>query len=118
MVNIAVDASQDIHLYAKYATGFRAGGANDRSQRFNAFGPEAVKSYEVGAKMEFFDHRVRLNLAGYIMDRSNTQFDFDLFDTSATSPTNGAHIEQTQNAGNEQDPRHRSRSDGQADPAS
>lgn len=99
MFNIAIDASDDIHLYAKYATGFRAGGANGRSQSFNAFGPESVKSYEVGAKMEFWNRRIRLNLAGYIMDRSNTQFDFDLFDTSATSPTNGAHIEQTQNAG-------------------
>ncbi|MES2097893.1 MAG: TonB-dependent receptor [Pseudomonadota bacterium] len=99
MFNIAIDASRDIHLYAKYSTGFRAGGANDRSQSFNAFGPESVKSYEVGAKMEFFDRRVRLNLAGYIMDRSNTQFDFDLFDTNGASPTNGSHIEQTQNAG-------------------
>jgi len=100
LINVAIDASDDIHLYAKYATGFRAGGANDRSQTFNAFGPEAVKSYEIGAKMEFLDHRVRLNLAGFIMDRSNTQFDFDLFDTAGGSPTNGAHIEQTQNAGN------------------
>ena len=99
MFNIAVDASNDIHLYAKYSTGFRAGGANGRSQRFDAFGPEAVKSYEIGAKMDFWNHRARLNVAGFIMDRSNTQFDFDLFDTSATSPTNGAHIEQTQNAG-------------------
>jgi len=100
MFNIAFDATQDVHLYAKYATGFRAGGANDRSLQFNAFGPESVKSYEVGAKMDFWEHRARLNVAGYIMDRSNTQFDFDLFDTSATSPTNGSHIEQTQNAGN------------------
>lgn len=100
MINIAFDATRDIHLYAKYATGFRAGGANDRSQSFNAFGPESVKSYEIGAKMDFWEHRARLNLAGYIMNRSNTQFDFDLYDTSATSPTNGSHIEQTQNAGN------------------
>ena len=100
MVNLLVDATPDVHLYAKYATGFRAGGANDRSQQFNAFGPESVKSYEIGAKMDFFEHRARLNLAGFIMDRRNTQFDFDLFDTAATSPTNGAHVEQTQNAGN------------------
>jgi iron complex outermembrane receptor protein len=100
MFNIAFDATQDVHLYAKYATGFRAGGANDRSLQFNAFGPESVKSYEVGAKMDFWEHRARLNLAGYIMDRSNTQFDFDLFDTTGGSPTNGSHIEQTQNAGN------------------
>ena len=100
LVNVAFDVTDDVHVYAKYATGFRAGGANDRSQSFNAFGPESVKSYEIGAKMDLFDHRARLNLAGYIMDRSNTQFDFDQFDTSATSPTNGAHIETTQNAGN------------------
>jgi iron complex outermembrane receptor protein len=100
MFNIAFDATQDVHLYAKYATGFRAGGANDRSLQFNAFGPESVKSYEIGAKMDFWEHRARLNLAGYIMDRSNTQFDFDLFDTTGGSPTNGSHIEQTQNAGN------------------
>lgn len=99
LLNVAVDATPDVHLYAKYATGFRAGGANDRSQQFNAFGPEAVKSYEIGAKMDFLDHRARLNLAGYIMNRSNTQFDFDQFDTTAGSPTSGAHIEQTQNAG-------------------
>ena len=99
MVNVLFDATPDIHLYAKYATGFRAGGANDRSQQFNAFGPESVKSYEIGAKMDFLDHRARLNLAGYIMNRSNTQFDFDLFDTTAGSPTSGSHIEQTQNAG-------------------
>ncbi len=100
MINLAFDATQDVHLYAKYSTGFRAGGANDRSQSFNAFGPESVKSYEVGAKMDFWDHKARLNLAGYIMNRTNTQFDFDLFDTAGGSPTNGAHIEQTQNAGN------------------
>ncbi|PMU65013.1 TonB-dependent receptor domain-containing protein, partial [Pseudomonas sp. GP01-A1] len=35
----------------------------------------------------------------YIMDRTNTQFDFDYFDTDGKSVTNGTHIEQTTNAG-------------------
>ncbi len=100
MVNVAFDVSNTIHVYAKYATGFRAGGANDRSLQFNAFGPESVKSYEIGAKADFWDHRARLNVAGYIMDRKNTQFDFDYFDTNGASITNGSHIEQTTNAGN------------------
>ena len=99
MINVSLDATRDIHLYAKYATGFRAGGANDRSQSFNAFGPEAVKSYEIGLKADFWEHKARFNLAGYIMNRKNTQFDFDFFDTNSASPTSGAHIEQTQNAG-------------------
>ncbi|WP_267394071.1 MULTISPECIES: TonB-dependent receptor [unclassified Sphingomonas] len=98
MVNVAFDATQDVHLYAKYSTGFRAGGADDRSQKFDSFGPESVRSYEIGAKMDFFDHKARLNLAGYIENRKNTQFDFDLYDTDPTSPTYASHLEEAINA--------------------
>jgi outer membrane receptor protein involved in Fe transport len=85
----AYDLTDAIHVYAKYSTGYRAGGANDRSQTFSAFGPEVVKAYEIGAKMDLIDHRVRLNLAGYMMDRTGTQTDFDNVDTISTmaSPT-------------------------------
>jgi len=38
-----------------------------------------VKSYEVGIKSEFLDRKVRLNLAGYIMDRKDSQVDFNFF---------------------------------------
>ena len=98
MATVAYDVSQDINVYATYATGFRAGGANDRSQTFTAFGPEEVKSYEIGAKTEWFDHRVRLNVAGYLMDRTGTQTDFDNVDTNPTSPTFNLHTEETRNA--------------------
>ncbi|WP_240334371.1 TonB-dependent receptor [Sphingobium estronivorans] len=104
MATLAFDMSKDVHLYAKYATGYRAGGANDRSSNFGAFGPEKVKSYEVGAKMDMLDHKVRLNLAGYIMDRKGTQIDFDHVDTSPTlangapNPTFNLHTEDTANA--------------------
>ena len=72
-------ATPDVNLYAKYATGYRAGGASSRSVVYRQFGPESVKSYEVGIKSEFLDRRVRLNLAGYIMDRANSQVDFNAF---------------------------------------
>ncbi|MBV1692592.1 TonB-dependent receptor [Novosphingobium sp. G106] len=98
MVTLAWDAAPDINLYIKYATGYRAGGANDRSQTFAAFGPESVRSYEAGAKMQFFDRKVRLNLAGYIMDRKGTQIDFDNVDTNPASPTFNLHTEETRNA--------------------
>ncbi|MDQ1157472.1 iron complex outermembrane receptor protein [Sphingomonas sp. SORGH_AS 950] len=98
MVTAAFDACDTIHLYAKYSTGYRAGGANARSQTFTAFGPEAVKSYEIGSKMDLFQHRVRLNLAGYIMDRTGTQIDFDNVDTNPSSPTYNLHTEETRNA--------------------
>jgi iron complex outermembrane receptor protein len=98
MVVAAIDATPDIHFYAKYATGYRAGGANDRSQTFTSFGPEIVKSYEVGSKMDFFQHKARLNLAAYYMRRTGTQTDFDNVDTNPNSPTFNLHTEETRNA--------------------
>ena len=76
---IAYQVSPEINFYAKYATGYRAGGASSRSLTYLSFGPEEVKSYEVGLKTELFDRRVRFNVAGYIMDRSNSQVDFNFF---------------------------------------
>ncbi len=98
MVTLAFDAAPNINLYAKYATGYRAGGANSRSQTFQAFAAEEVKSYELGAKMDLFDRRVRVNLAGYMMDRTGTQIDFDNVDTDPSSPTYTRHTEETRNA--------------------
>ncbi|WP_442947046.1 TonB-dependent receptor [Novosphingobium sp.] len=98
LVVLAVDAAPGVNLYAKYSTGYRAGGANDRSQTFTAFLPESVKAYEVGAKTTFWDNRARFNIAGYIMDRKGTQTDFDNVDTNPSSPTFNAHTEETRNA--------------------
>lgn len=69
----------DINVYAKYATGYRAGGASSRSLTYRSFGPESVKSYELGIKSEFLDRKVRLNIAGYLMDRNDSQVDFNFF---------------------------------------
>jgi iron complex outermembrane receptor protein len=55
--------------------------------------------------MDMLDHRVRLNLAGYIMDRTGTQTDFDNVDTNpfipgttTPNPTFNLHTEETRNA--------------------
>ena len=105
MATVAADLTQDIHVYARYATGYRAGGANDRSSDFRAFGPEAVKSYEIGAHMDLLDRHMRLNLAGFLMDRTGTQIDFDFVDTNVflpgttiPNPTFNLHTENTANA--------------------
>ena len=75
MVTLAYDVDRDVHVYAKYATGYRAGGASSRTPNYLPFDPEDIKSYEVGLKTDFWDHRARFNLAGYIMDRKNSQED-------------------------------------------
>ena len=57
-----------------------------------------MKSYEIGTKMDLLDHRVRLNLAAYMMNRTGTQTDFDNVDTNPLSPTFNLHTEETRNA--------------------
>ena len=88
MATLAYDASDSVHLYAKYATGYRAGGASSRTSNYQTFNPEDVKSYEIGAKTDFWDHRARLNLAGYIMDRKNSQVDISSIQTTASGSFN------------------------------
>jgi len=87
LVTLAFDAAEDINLYAKYSTGYRAGGASSRSLTYRSFGPEKVKSYEIGAKTELFDRRLRLNVAGFIMDRTGSQIDFSLVTPTSTGST-------------------------------
>ncbi|TCP98907.1 iron complex outermembrane receptor protein [Sphingomonas sp. PP-F2F-A104-K0414] len=88
MATLAYDASDSVHVYAKYATGYRAGGASSRTSNYQTFNPEDVKSYEIGAKTDFWNHRARLNLAGYIMDRKNSQVDISSIQTTASGSFN------------------------------
>jgi iron complex outermembrane receptor protein len=67
----------DIMTYASIAKGYKSGGANGRASSrpdaFNIFDPETVWTYEVGAKTEFLDRRVRLNLATFYSDYKDIQ---------------------------------------------
>ena len=78
MVTLAWDAAQDVNLFAKFSTGYRSGGASSRSLTFRTFGPEKVNAYEVGAKTELLNKRLRLNASAYLMDRTGSQIDFSL----------------------------------------
>ena len=79
IVTLAYDIDSDINVYAKYTTGYRAGGASSRSLNYRSFGPESVKSYEIGSKLELFNRAVRFNTALYHMDRKDSQVDFNFF---------------------------------------
>jgi len=70
-------ATPDINLYVKYATGYKAGGSTEGAPDFSfSFNPEDTKTYEVGLKSDLFDRHVRLNLAGFISKTRNFQVDF------------------------------------------
>jgi iron complex outermembrane receptor protein len=71
----AFDVSPDLNVYARYSTGYRAGGASSRSLTYDAFGAEEVTSYEIGAKAYVGD-TFNVNAAVFRMDRENSQIDF------------------------------------------
>lgn len=71
--------SPDFMAYANFGTSWRAGGSTNPvtvvstgatpnafiSDNFYQLPPERSKSYEIGFKSDFFDRRVRLNVAAY-----------------------------------------------------
>jgi iron complex outermembrane receptor protein len=76
LVNLAADISRDVHVYGKWSTGYKSGGANSRSLNYAAFNPETVSMFEVGAKTEFWDHKARFNIAAYTGTYKSIQLDF------------------------------------------
>ena len=77
MVTVAFDPIETLHLYAKWGTAYRAGGANSRSISYRAFDPETVSTFEGGLKAEFLDKRARVNLAAYKTRYKDIQIDFN-----------------------------------------
>lgn len=67
----------DILFYASYSRGYKGGGFNARTvsprDSVLAFNPEKLGTFEIGSKMEFFDRRVRLNLAAFTTKYQNIQ---------------------------------------------
>ncbi|MEO6517739.1 MAG: TonB-dependent receptor [Pseudoxanthomonas sp.] len=78
MANIAYDLGENVMAYAKYSTGFKAGGANSRSTTYTAFAPEEVTAIELGFKTQFWNDRARLNLALFDSKILHKQMDFSL----------------------------------------
>ncbi|HUO90388.1 MAG TPA: TonB-dependent receptor [Rhizomicrobium sp.] len=73
--------NEDINLYARVATGFRAPSIQGRNIAFNTppgnfsvARSETVTSYEAGIKTVLDDHRLRLNLDGYYYYLAHPQF--------------------------------------------
>ena len=68
----------DVLVYAKTSKGFRSGGQNLRASgaagsAFTPFSPEIAREEEVGLKSEFFDRRLRFNLAAFYNEVSDIQ---------------------------------------------
>jgi iron complex outermembrane receptor protein len=64
--------NDDVMTYARAATGYKAGGMNARSVN-DGYKPEDLISFELGAKSELLDRRLRLNGAIFFVDHEDMQ---------------------------------------------
>jgi iron complex outermembrane recepter protein len=65
--------TQDIMLFADYATGYKGPGIAYLSGLAQPYKSETVKSYEVGVKSEWMEHRLRVNVTAYHEKFTNFQ---------------------------------------------
>jgi iron complex outermembrane receptor protein len=75
LINLDYNPDESVHLYAKYARGYRAGGANPSNTGFETWSPEGVDNYEIGVKTTIRGGAVRgtFNVAGFWNDFTNQQ---------------------------------------------
>ncbi len=74
--SVSYQWTPDIMTYAQYATGFKGPGINPRpsnAAEVIPFKAEELKSYEIGAKTQWLNNRVRANLSAYLSDYTNLQ---------------------------------------------
>lgn len=60
-------------IYATVSEGFKSGGLEPLGTTLKVFEPEELINYEIGTKIDTFDHRLRINAAFYYMDYDDIQ---------------------------------------------
>jgi iron complex outermembrane receptor protein len=65
--------TRDILGYISYNRGYKSGLYNIATPSQPSVGPEVVDAYEVGLKTQWFDNKVRLNVAGFYYDFTGIQ---------------------------------------------
>lgn len=76
-IGIDYQWTEDLMTYFSAAKGFKSGGFNGRGRTANeiqSFDPEELWTYEIGIKSEWFDRRLRANVAGFYNDYTDLQF--------------------------------------------
>jgi len=68
--------TEQLMLYFSWSNGFKSGGVQGRATPGNpidSFDPETIQTFELGVKSEWFDRRLRLNVAGFVSDYEDIQ---------------------------------------------
>jgi iron complex outermembrane receptor protein len=74
-IGLDFQLSDDALIYVSATQGFKSGGFNGQATAAATagFAPEEIWSYELGAKTEWLDHRLRVNLTGFYYDYTDLQ---------------------------------------------
>ena len=70
LANVTYRPNADVMVYASTSTGYLSGGTSNGTP----FSPEEVTNYEIGAKMDLLDRRLRVNAAAFYLDYRGLQF--------------------------------------------
>lgn len=95
LANVTYMPTDNLTFYAKASTGYLSGGVFNG----NVFDPESVTAYEVGAKSDLFDKRVRLNVAAFYTDYKDqitglvNSSQVFIFDNVGSSTIKGVEVE-------------------------
>jgi iron complex outermembrane recepter protein len=76
MISADYQVTPDAMIYGRVARGFKSGGFNGRANNpgeQQPYDPETVTSFEIGAKTEWFDRRLRANIAAFYNDYEDFQ---------------------------------------------
>ena len=69
--------NDDLMTYFSASKGFKSGGFNGRARNtleISSYDPETIWAYEIGAKSEWFDNRLRANVSAFYNDYTDIQF--------------------------------------------
>ncbi len=86
-------ASADLMIYARLASGYRAGGPNANGGAAGTplqFEPDKTLNYEAGVKADFFDHELSVDFSAYYIDWKDIQLSLRNPTTALTYKANGS----------------------------
>ncbi len=100
LVTPQLKLAPELLVYARFASGYRAGGTNGISPGTpQQYDPDKTQNYEVGMKGGFFDRRLSLDASVYYIDWDNiqllalnTQTRLSFFDNASRAKSQGVEL--------------------------
>src|SRR5579872_218385 len=92
LVTPSFKLTPDLMLYARLASGYRAGGPNQASGGIvpPQYDPDKTRNYEIGLKGDFLDRRLSIDASAYYIDWKNIQLNLINAQTAAGYSVNGS----------------------------